>query len=60
MKNTRRFPLNPLKRKISQEDFCSNVGESMHQEKKKRKHHKELAKTVGVWLCYFLVDRNSR
>lgn len=34
MKNTRRFPLNPLKRKISQEDFCSNAGESMHQEKK--------------------------
>lgn len=34
MKNTRRFPLNPLKRKISQEDFYSNAGESMHQEKK--------------------------
>lgn len=32
MKNSKRFPLNPLKRKISQEDVCSNAGESMHQE----------------------------
>lgn len=34
MKNSKRFPLNPLKRKTSQEDFCSNAAESMHQEKK--------------------------